>query len=194
EGRAERLRGAGRACLHWTGAGVFHLEVGPEVANARIEEQGLRRRAEGRAQRKLDAAFGPGVGELDGYRLPERCVGRASERKLAVKANGQRGVRGEPNALAFVDGLEIRPLTDLLLHDLGPGLDDGSGAPLAREWRTPPLWGLSVRSEGFLHDGRARTLEEAILWHGGEGAAARARFASWSRSARQQLLAFVQGL
>ena len=69
----------------------------------------------------------------------------------------------------------IHPYTDLLLHDMGAGLADGRPDHLAsgREWRTPPLWGIGLQSTvsghtRFLHDGRARNLEEAILWHGGE--------------------------
>ena len=73
----------------------------------------------------------------------------------------------------------ISPFTDLLLHDMGPGLADGRPdfAASGTEWRTPPLWGLGlvpvVNGERFMmHDGRARTFEEAIMWHGGEAQAA----------------------
>lgn len=69
----------------------------------------------------------------------------------------------------------IHPYTDLLLHDMGEGLADGRAdfEATGREWRTPPLWGIGLSqtvlpSSGYLHDGRARSLEEAILWHGGE--------------------------
>ena len=95
----------------------------------------------------------------------------------------------------------IHPFTDLLLHDMGDGLADHRSEFLATgtEWRTPPLWGVGRRSEvtGFstyLHDGRARSLEEAVLWHGGEAAAARDRFASLSSSEREDLLAFLGSL
>ena len=71
----------------------------------------------------------------------------------------------------------IPPYTDLLLHDMGPGLADGRPdfAASGREWRTPPLWGIGLTEvvnghATFLHDGRARSLAEAILWHGGESA------------------------
>jgi len=79
----------------------------------------------------------------------------------------------------------IRPYTDMLLHDMGPGLADGRPDSLATgsEWRTPPLWGIGLvrtvnRHTRFLHDGRARSIEEAIRWHGGEAAAATQRSAS----------------
>ncbi len=97
---------------------------------------------------------------------------------------------------------KIHPFTDLLLHDMGPGLADGWSefSAGAREWRTSPLWGLGFSrrlANGkavYLHDGRARTLEEAILWHGGEGASSQRNFKNLSRIQRQALLAFLNSL
>ncbi len=95
----------------------------------------------------------------------------------------------------------IHPYTDLLVHDMGAGLADGRPDFLATgtEWRTAPLWGLGLvqvvaPDAGFLHDGRARTPEEAILWHGGEAAAARTAYAALARSDRDALLAFLASL
>jgi CxxC motif-containing protein (DUF1111 family) len=95
----------------------------------------------------------------------------------------------------------IHPYTDLLLHDLGPGLSDGRPVPGAEgsEWRTPPLWGIGLvqRVNGhtfFLHDGRARSLSEAILWHDGEAARAKRRFVHMPRGDRQAMLAFLESL
>lgn len=95
----------------------------------------------------------------------------------------------------------IFPYTDLLLHDMGDGLADGRPDfdATGTEWRTPPLWGLGliteVNGERFLlHDGRARTLEEAILWHGGEAAAAAERFRTADRDDRLALVAFLDAL
>lgn len=95
----------------------------------------------------------------------------------------------------------IWPYTDLLLHDMGPALADGRDEFLANgnEWRTPPLWGIGLAQivnpqAGFLHDGRARTLEEAILWHGGEAAPAVARFSQFSTDNRRALLDFLNSL
>jgi CxxC motif-containing protein (DUF1111 family) len=95
----------------------------------------------------------------------------------------------------------IWPYTDLLLHDMGEGLADGrpEGQATGREWRTPPLWGIgtakTVSAEaGFLHDGRARTLTEAILWHGGEAQAARDAFAGMEREQREALIEFLESL
>lgn len=83
----------------------------------------------------------------------------------------------------------VRPYTDLLLHDLGDGLADAT----AREWRTAPLWGL--REGGpYLHDGRAASLAEAVLWHGGEATAARERFRTSAAEDRAALLAFLARL
>ena len=89
--------------------------------------------------------------------------------------------------------------TDLLLHDLGEGLSSGSGEGSAgpRDWRTAPLAGLghaAARGAGLLHDGRARTLEAAILWHDGEAAGARRRFAALPNADRRALLAFLASL
>jgi CxxC motif-containing protein (DUF1111 family) len=96
---------------------------------------------------------------------------------------------------------EIRPYTDLLLHDMGEGLADHRTERAAdgREWRTPPLWGIgrteAVNGHAFyLHDGRARSLIEAILWHGGEADAARRRFANLSSRERDDLLRFLGSL
>ena len=92
----------------------------------------------------------------------------------------------------------IQPYTDLLLHDLGPELADAVSEGLASgsEWRTPPLWGLGLLSTvsgqgGLLHDGRARSPEEAILWHGGEAERARERFRHLPRKTRAALLEFL---
>jgi len=89
----------------------------------------------------------------------------------------------------------IQPYTDMLLHDLGDGLADGTG----HEWRTAPLWGLGLTKTvnadaGFLHDGRARTISEAILWHGGEAAAARDAVINMAPDKRQSLLDFLESL
>ena len=95
----------------------------------------------------------------------------------------------------------IRPFTDLLLHDMGPGLADGRPDYLASgsEWRTPPLWGVGLVQpiDGYLfllHDGRARGFEEAILWHGGQGQAAANAFRAMSKSDRDALVAFLGSL
>jgi CxxC motif-containing protein (DUF1111 family) len=95
----------------------------------------------------------------------------------------------------------IHPYTDLLLHDVGDRLTDARRDFVAQgvEWRTPPLWGLGLvqvvePAATFLHDGRARTLAEAILWHGGEAQAAREAFRLATRQQRDALIAFLETL
>ncbi|MHC8357759.1 di-heme oxidoreductase family protein [Pseudomonas sp. LB3P81] len=95
----------------------------------------------------------------------------------------------------------IRPYTDLLLHDMGDGLADNRTEFQAsgRDWRTPPLWGIGLTQAvsghtQFLHDGRARNLLEAVLWHGGEAAAARQQVLSFNAEQRAALLAFLNSL
>ena len=96
---------------------------------------------------------------------------------------------------------QIWPYTDLLLHDMGAGLADNrpDGQATGTEWRTPPLWGIGLTETVnghtyFLHDGRARNLMEAILWHGGEAQAARNAFADLSAGERDNLLQFLEAL
>jgi CxxC motif-containing protein (DUF1111 family) len=95
----------------------------------------------------------------------------------------------------------IRPYTDLLLHDMGPDLADGrpdfkaSGS----EWRTPPLWGIGLSqqvnaSNSFLHDGRARNLVEAIVWHGGEAKSAKDKFVAFTSKQRDDLIYFLSSI
>jgi CxxC motif-containing protein (DUF1111 family) len=95
----------------------------------------------------------------------------------------------------------IHPYTDLLLHDMGPGLADnmGEGNATGSEWRTSPLWSIGLTAgvsggEAYLHDGRARSLEEAILWHDGEAAAAKETFRNLSATDRAALVAFLKSL
>lgn len=95
----------------------------------------------------------------------------------------------------------IHPYTDLLLHDMGAGLADNQTNFLAtgQEWRTAPLWGIGLLEEVngyafYMHDGRARTLEEAILWHGGEAQSSRDAYINMGATEREALIAFLQSL
>lgn len=117
--------------------------------------------------------------------------------------------------LAELRNQTIHPYTDLLLHDMGPDLADnlGEGEASGSEWRTAPLWGLGLSAcvtggtthapqgsqvctpvHGYLHDGRARTIEEAILWHGGEGEAAKNAYQALSSSQKHDVLRFLESL
>lgn len=95
----------------------------------------------------------------------------------------------------------IWPYSDLLLHDMGEGLADDrpEGRATGREWRTAPLWGIGLTKQvsaeaGYLHDGRARTLLEAVLWHGGEAAPARDRTVNLPPAGRAALITFLESL
>jgi CxxC motif-containing protein (DUF1111 family) len=95
----------------------------------------------------------------------------------------------------------IYPYTDLLLHDMGQGLADGrpEGDAGPTEWRTPPLWGIGLSKRVneqtfYLHDGRARDLVEAIMWHGGEATASRDAVYSMSQDERNSLILFIESL
>jgi CxxC motif-containing protein (DUF1111 family) len=96
---------------------------------------------------------------------------------------------------------KIQPFTDLLLHDMGPGLADTlpEGEATYLEWRTPPLWSIGFTAdvsgqESYLHDGRARTLAEAILWHGGEGEKSKNAFKALPEADKNALVAFLKSL
>ncbi len=98
-------------------------------------------------------------------------------------------------------GQYIAPYSDLLLHDMGADLADGRPDYRAsgQEWRTPPLWGIGLavlvgEDESYLHDGRARNLQEAVLWHGGEAAVAQRRYRALGQADRDALLAFLRSL
>jgi len=106
-----------------------------------------------------------------------------------------------PLEIAALSRRTIRPYTDLLLHDLGKGLADGrpDWEATGHEWRTAPLWGIGLvpvvnGHSFFLHDGRARNLAEAILWHGGEAARARDAFCALAREDRDAVVAFLESL
>jgi CxxC motif-containing protein (DUF1111 family) len=104
--------------------------------------------------------------------------------------------------VAGLSNQTFNPYTDLLVHDMGPGLDDGytEGNAKTSEWRTAPLWalGLAPNVQGgytyLLHDGRAHSIEQAIGLHGGEAAVSEGRFAALSASDRNALISFLKSL
>jgi CxxC motif-containing protein (DUF1111 family) len=106
------------------------------------------------------------------------------------------------STVAALSNKTFHPYTDLLLHDMGPGLDDGytEGNAKTFEWRTPPLWGLglSPNSQGgqyfLLHDGRAKSIEEAIQFHGGEAQQSKERFQQLSVQDKNNLIKFLKSL
>lgn len=111
-------------------------------------------------------------------------------------------LRTGASPIAPLNRVEFHPYTDLLLHDMGPELDDGytEGSALTSEWRTPPLWGIGLAAESqggrvhLMHDGRAKSLRAAIELHGGEATASRAAFVALTALEQQLLLRFLESL
>jgi len=110
-------------------------------------------------------------------------------------------VSGSDSRAKALSNQTFHPFTDLLLHDMGEGLADDRPDFLAsgKEWRTPPLWGIGLTKKVsghsfFLHDGRARNLEEAILWHGGEAETSKETFRNMKKNHRDDLIAFLGSL
>ena len=139
------------------------------------------------ARRNLDS---PDVGAGAGLFGDLGCAGCHQPRQ----ETGDAEIAALANQVVF-------PFTDLLLHDMGPGLADHrtDGEASGTEWRTAPLWGIglteTVSGHTFLlHDGRARSLEEAILWHGGEAEPAATGYKALSSEQRSQLVAFMESL
>lgn len=105
-------------------------------------------------------------------------------------------------AIEALSHITFFPYSDLLLHDMGPALDDGytEGTAATAEWRTPPLWGLglSKNSQGgqyfLLHDGRAHSIEDAILLHGGEGQQSKTTFQQLNAADKAKLISFLESL
>ncbi|MCL1122910.1 di-heme oxidoredictase family protein [Shewanella surugensis] len=117
---------------------------------------------------------------------------------FVTQASGELGGKAMSSALK---GQTIYPFSDMLLHDMGEGLADGRPDFLAdgNEWRTRPLWGIGLTQTvnpqaGFLHDGRAATLEEAVLWHGGEASSSQQAFMALSGVERDQVIDFLMSL
>ena len=112
-----------------------------------------------------------------------------------------RHTTGDTHPLESLRNQVIFPYTDLLLHDMGDGLADyrPDGQASGTEWRTPPLWGIGLVETVnghtmFLHDGRARSMEEAILWHGGEAEESRGKFMNLTKDERNALIRFLESI
>lgn len=118
-----------------------------------------------------------------------------------VKCHNDNYTTGIHPEIPELSGINIHPYTDMLLHDMGPGLADERPDYEANgnEWRTAPLWGIGLfnvvnNHTNYLHDGRARNVEEAILWHGGEAEQVKNQFMNLSASQRAQLITFLNSL
>ncbi|RNF31655.1 thiol oxidoreductase [Massilia aurea] len=159
------------------------------------------------AQRSLASGFPKGVApikELDVDTVKVAAGAKLFEAMRCVACHTPSMKTGSNHLFAELRDQTIRPYSDLLLHDMGPELADGytEGQAGGGMWRTPTLWGIGLSEAvmdkegkvGYLHDGRARNLTEAIMWHGGEAAAARNRFAKLNKAQRDELMAFLRSL
>lgn len=165
------------------------LEIDPEVATATVHDVVF-------YLQTLKAPLPRDEGATD------VSAGKALFTKIQCAACHRPEMQTGVSSIAALSRRTIFPYSDLLLHDMGQGLDDGytEGAALTTEWRTPPLWGLglSKNSQGgsyfLLHDGRARSIEEAILLHGGEAAKSAERYRELTAAEQQQLITFLESL
>ena len=204
-----------------TGAGRFGWQateatVAAQVANAFSREMGLTTPAVshidcGRDDQACQAAPTGGDPEVE----PELFAAVVMFQRLHAVPVARLVDETEPGARLFArtgcpdchrqelpaGAAVIHAYTDLLVHDLGPGLADRDtqGNPVHSEWRTAPLWGMHAAAVSgqpirLLHDGRARSVEEAILWHDGEGWDARDRFTRLSQAERRVLLEWINEL
>jgi CxxC motif-containing protein (DUF1111 family) len=159
------------------------------------------------AQRSIASGFPRGVAPLDEHKVnaPQVAAGaRLFDGMRCVACHTAQMTTGGGHLLAELRNQTIAPYSDLLLHDMGDGLADNlvEGQAKGSMWRTAPLWGIGYTDKvmggagkvGYLHDGRARSLTEAILWHDGEAAKARQRFAQLSKTDRDAVLAFLKSL
>ena len=134
---------------------------------------------------------------------PEVIKGKSLFKQIGCNDCHTMTQKTKNEEFAELDGQTIHPFTDLLLHDMGPGLADKRAefSASGSEWKTTPLWGLgfvgtvsSKVKQHYLHDGRAKTIEEAILWHGGEAKNAQERFKNLEKSDRKALIQFLRSL
>lgn len=164
-------------------------EVDPEVSNATIHDVVFYLRTLKaplpRNQNNPDVQTGKKIFFSSGCEKCHKSEIKTSDHKIPVLAHKI-----------------FHPFTDMLLHDMGAGLDDGytEGSASTREWRTPALWGLglSKNSQGgtyyLMHDGRAKTIEDAILLHGGEGGKSKTHYQNLSESDKKSLITFLESL
>ena len=159
------------------------------------------------AQRSLASGFPKGVAPMSEHDVNPAQVSAGAKLFDGMRCTACHVAEmktGSGHLFAELRNQTIRPYSDLLLHDMGSGLADkfAEGKATGNMWRTSPLWGIGYtdkvmedkRRVGYLHDGRARDLTEAIMWHGGEADRSRQRFAALSKADRDSLLAFLRSL
>ena len=159
------------------------------------------------AQRSVASGFPKGVSPLPYLDVNPTQVATGLQVFQANRCNACHVTdmkTGGTSEFAELRSQNIKPYTDMLLHDMGSDLADNfvEGQATGSMWRTSALWGIGYTERvagtagkvGYLHDGRARNLTEAIMWHGGEATASRQRFAALSKTDREALLAFLGSL
>ncbi|QRN94221.1 c-type cytochrome [Archangium violaceum] len=159
------------------------------------------------AQRSLRSGYPEGIRVSPEHDVNPQLIERGSAlfaQARCTTCHTPQMTTGNTHPFAELRNQTIRPYTDLLLHDMGPELADtlteGQAGPSL--WRTAPLWGVGslkyvqggVQNVRYLHDGRARTLTEAIGWHGGEATASRELFEAFSLEERAAVIAFLESL
>ncbi|PLQ00520.1 di-heme oxidoreductase family protein [Cupriavidus pauculus] len=159
------------------------------------------------AQRKLRSGFPDGIRVSPEHDVNPAQIARGSDlftQVRCVACHTPTLKTGSTHPFAELREQTIHPYTDLLLHDMGPELADSlpEGRAYPGQWRTAPLWGIgSLRfvqggdtSVRLLHDGRARTIPEAVLWHGGEATDSRTRYEALPKADRDAITTFLQSL
>jgi CxxC motif-containing protein (DUF1111 family) len=159
------------------------------------------------AQRSIASGFPKGVAPIDELNVNPAQVSAGAKVFQGMRCAACHTAEmktGNGHLFAELRNQTIRPYSDLLLHDMGTGLADKliEGQAKGNMWRTAPLWGLGYTEKvmganakvGYLHDGRARNLTEAIMWHEGESAASRQRFEKLTKTDRDALLTFLKSL
>jgi len=160
------------------------------------------------AQRSLASGFPKGVSPISYLDVNPELVATGAKVFETMKCSTchvSTVQTGDGSEMQENRNQTIKPYTNMLLHDMGAGLADTlvEGQATGSMWRTPALWGIGYTElvaasknvpVGYLHDSRARTLSEAILWHDGEAATSRKRFEALSKADRDALLAFLKSL
>jgi CxxC motif-containing protein (DUF1111 family) len=159
------------------------------------------------AQRSQASGFPKGVAPIDEHNVNPAQISAGAKLFAGMRCTACHTAEmktGSGHLFAELRNQTIRPYSDLLLHDMGPGLADKfvEGQATGSMWRTSPLWGIGYTDKvmgnsakvGYLHDGRARNLTEAIMWHDGEAAKSRQRFEGLTKSDRDSLIAFLKSL
>lgn len=209
---------ANKASVRLQTAGAFHGDMGisnpvfPEQPCTENQQKCLKQRdgndeagteiPENQLQLVVDFVKNIGVPKRRNANHPDVIAGRSLfYQSGCADCHHPSFVTGKSKEYPHLSNQTIWPYSDLLLHDMGEDLADGRPDYLAdgNEWRTPPLWGIGLSkkvngAQNFLHDGRARTIEEAILWHGGEAKKSMLHFSKLDKEDRERLIKFVESL